>query len=172
MPTRFGWTGCHNCLALFYSGWPPPNDPPPYHPVPNGSCSADPLPETPPQFLGRHIPNSDWAFEMTTDPSSRGDGTVVTGWTPGFNHCTACEVIFSTQVDGNRCPQSGGAHAAGTSYQFPLNWGAFEHFKSGWALCGKCGAMFFADGSAFNGDCPVSATHHAVSVEFGVEHWL
>lgn len=32
--------------------------------------------------------------------------------------------------------------------------------------------MFFADNSEFNGDCPVNATHHAVSVEFGVEHWL
>ncbi|MER5939574.1 hypothetical protein ABT121_19890 [Streptomyces sp. NPDC001928] len=171
MPTRFGWTGCHNCLSLFYSGWPPTNNPPPYDPVPNGSCTADPIPGTPPELIGRHIANSDWAFEMTEDPSTRGDGAVVSGWTEGFNHCTKCEVMFTADAGGNHCMASG-QHAAGTAYQLPTSWGPFEHFRSGWKVCGKCGVLFFAGEGEFDGDCPADTTHHAVSVEFGVEFWL
>jgi hypothetical protein len=33
-----GWTGCHDCLGLFFSGWPPPTPDEPYNPAPNGSC--------------------------------------------------------------------------------------------------------------------------------------
>ncbi|MET7930978.1 winged helix-turn-helix domain-containing protein [Streptomyces sp. NPDC005349] len=143
--------------------------PPPYDTVPNGSCT--PIPGTPPEFIGRHIPNRDWAFEMTEDPSKRGDGTVVSDWTDGFDHCAKCGVLFTTEAGGDHCMASG-QHPAGTSYQLPTSWGPFEHFKSGWKVCGRCGVLFFAGGGDFDGSCPADTTHHAVSVEFGVEFWL
>lgn len=170
MTTQRGWTGCHHCLTLFFSGWPPPPPTPekPYNPAPNGSC-----PVAPAAAEGQHVPNFDWAFELTTDPSNRGDEVFVSGWTSGFFRCTACEAVFTEGAGGNLCPALPD-HNRGESYHFPTDWGPNERFKRGWKVCGKCGVMFFVGGSGndFDGACPSGATHHAVSVDFGVEHWL
>jgi hypothetical protein len=81
--------------------------------------------------------------------------------------------VFTEEAGGNLCPVLAD-HKRGESYEFPIDWDSDERFKWGWKICGKCGVVFFVGGSGtdFDGACPAGATHHAVSVDFGVESWM
>jgi hypothetical protein len=192
MPAQYGWTGCHKCLTLFFSGWPWPKTAEGIPaPQPNGSCHAaaplHPLTRT----KGPHEPDFNWRFAMETNPSARGDSHIVLGWTDGFFRCKRCEAMYNPAA-GTLCSYSdapapdvdvlpGGLRGRNqyqhqidnaTVFYFPTEWGPYEHFQHGWKVCGKCGVLFYAKETEYNGVCRGGGSHHAISYDFGVQFWL
>lgn len=190
MVAEFGWTGCKNCLALYFTG--PYRSPPfgeAWRPPANGHCVAAGAsdPTSGGLLPGPHVGDAKWKLRLNDRNSAGIEGNFC-----GFRRCKFCLGAVHTggasplkacvgrrprrEVHPTLGPILVQPHHIVESenpleYCFPTSFDPRHNYIPGWATCGRCGLIVFSGDGTFNGKCLNGDTHHATGQAFGVEYW-